>query len=128
MKYAWLSLLLAGCASAAPTVDGVAVRDAYNAASAEFNVTVQDPAPLAAHKEIPVYYPPEIFAVYVPAQISRERDIMVGDHWIFMKLKDGSWYPEKTNEELRAKKQAADADVDLAKRRLAGARFVVPHE
>ncbi len=125
MKCLWI-LALAACATA-PSVDrGVPVREAYGESS--LNMSITDSSPLAARKEIPVIYPPEVFAVYVPAQVSRKRDILIGDHWVFLKLKEGGWFPEKLDEDLRSQQAAGEGDVELARKKLSGARFVVPHE
>jgi hypothetical protein len=52
------------------------------------------PSPLRAEREIPVLSPPEVFAVYVPSHVDRNRDLMIGEHWVFLKLKDGDWFIE----------------------------------
>ena len=128
MKYAPWILLLAGCSGSTAIGDGVPVREAY-AGAPDFRLTVTDqPSPLAAPREVPLFYPPEVFAVYVPSQISRKRDVMVGEHWIFFKLKDGGWFPERPEEEPIAKNKASGEEVELIKKKLDGVRFVVPHE
>jgi hypothetical protein len=39
---------------------------------------------------------PEVFAVYVPSHA--ERDVMVGEHWYFLKLRDAEWYVDRLRE------------------------------
>jgi hypothetical protein len=53
------------------------------------------PSPLAAEREVPVMTAPEIFAVYVPSHVDRSRDVMVGEHWVYFRLRDGEWFIER---------------------------------
>jgi hypothetical protein len=125
-RFWWI--LLCGCSSAAPIGDGVPVRKAYEGRD-DLRLTMSEsPSPLAARREIPLYYPPEVFAVYVPARLSRAREIMIGEHWVFFKLKDGGWFPERIEEEPTAKNKATGEDVEQIRKRLTGVPFVVPHE
>jgi len=55
-------------------------------------------SPLARQTPVPVIYPPEIFPVYVPTHVDVERDMMVGDHYLFIKLRDSMWLSEKLQE------------------------------
>lgn len=128
MKHVSWLLLLGSCSHSQPISDGVPVREAYDGA-AEFRITMSDhPSPLAARRPLPLYYPPEVFAVYVPSQISRTREVMIGEHWIFFKLKDGGWLPEREEEEPRASGRASAEDIEQIKKQLSGVRFVVSHE
>ena len=52
-------------------------------------------SPLKADRAIPVLSPPEVFAVYVPTHVDRERDLMVGEHWVFFKLRNAEWFIER---------------------------------
>lgn len=121
----WALLLAAGCGGAVPR-DGVPVRDAFDAADgAAAKLAIRrDPSPLAARLFVPVYYPPEIFPLYVPSRVSRERDLLVGEHWIFVKIRDGGWFPEREGEDTLSSAPAAGAD-ELREllRRVAPTRF-----
>jgi hypothetical protein len=117
-------LLAAGCGGAVPR-DGVPVRDAFDGGPEAAQLSIrQDPSPLAARLFVPVYHPPEIFPLYVPSRVSRDRDLLVGEHWIFVKLRDGGWFPEREGEDSLPKSPAADPEAmrDLL-RRVAGTRF-----
>jgi len=75
-------------------------------------------APLAPDVSIPVIHPPEVFPVWVPSHVDIERDLMVGGHYLFIKLRDSSWLADRMvdddppssavtpEEELRAMKGA----------------------
>ena len=51
--------------------------------------------PLGPAMAIPVIYPAEIFPAYVPTHVDSERDLMVGEHFIFIKLRDSAWLSER---------------------------------
>ena len=44
---------------------------------------------------VPVIYPAEIFPTFVPAHVDPERDLMVGEHYLFIKLRDSTWLFQK---------------------------------
>lgn len=50
-------------------------------------------SPLRARGRIPVLSTPEVFAVYVPSHV--ERDLLIGEHWLFLKLRDAEWFIER---------------------------------
>jgi hypothetical protein len=88
-----LALILAGCdlvgAARAP---GVPVSEAYASGAHELRVLDGEP-PLRAERRIPVLSTPEVFAAWVPAHPQGE--LLVGEHWIFFKLKDSEWFVER---------------------------------
>lgn len=78
--------------------DGRPVTDVY-AAGAERDLRLRErPSPLRAERTIPVLSPPEVFAVYVPSHVDRERDLLIGEHWIFFKMRDAEWFIEREEE------------------------------
>lgn len=52
-------------------------------------------SPLGPGMAVPVIYPAEIFPAYVPTHVDAERDMMVGEHFLFIKLRDSAWLSEK---------------------------------
>jgi hypothetical protein len=46
-----------------------------------------------------VIYPCKVFAVWVPEHLDRERDLRIGGHWIYMKVRDASWTEEAIDRE-----------------------------
>jgi len=51
-------------------------------------------SPFAAREPVPVLSPPEVFAVYVPPRVDRANDLLIGEHWVFLKLGDSEWFTE----------------------------------
>lgn len=73
---------------------------------------VAEASPLRAAKEIPVLSPPEVFAVYVPSHVDRERDLLVGEHWLFFKLSESEWFTERRRAAVpKASGPASEAQV-----------------
>ena len=92
MKRALPFLLLAGCdLLGSNRAVGRPVAEAY-AAPHELRVLDID-SPLRAEKRVPVLSTPEVFAAYVPTRV--EGDRMIGEHWIFFKLRDSQWFVER---------------------------------
>ena len=52
-------------------------------------------SPLAPPMAVPVIHPAEIFPAYVPTHVDSERDMMVGEHFLFIKLRDSAWLSER---------------------------------
>lgn len=69
------------------------------------------PSPLKKDRAIPVLAPPEVLALYVPSHLDRERDLLVGEHWVFVKLRDAAWFTEKLAGEPRAEGKARDDEL-----------------
>ena len=69
------------------------------------------PSPLRRDGEIPVLAPPEVLALYVPSHLDRERDLLVGEHWVFVKLRDAEWFVEKLQAEPRVEGKAGEAEL-----------------
>ena len=125
MRASRLALLLAGCdllGSARPT--GRPVTEAY-AGGHELRV-LDIESPLRREKQIPVLSTPEVFAVYVPSHA--ERELLIGEHWLFFKLKDAEWFIEQ----LQDPDPPADGDAPVDRLRpardLDWTRVVIPHK
>lgn len=117
-------LLLAGCDTfGSIRATGRPVAEAY-AAPHELRLLDVD-SPLRAEKRIPVLSTPEVFAAYVPTRAAGDR--MIGEHWIFFKLRDSEWFVER----LQDPDPPADADAppELMKplKDLDWSRTAVPH-
>lgn len=93
-------LCLCGCFLSCSSVGlvqpaGKPVLEAYHGARADALRIADTPSPFHAKKPVPVLAPPEVFAVYAPARIDRANDLLVGEHWIFLKLGDAEWFTER---------------------------------
>ena len=91
-RLAPLLLLLAGCELfGSVRATGRPVSEAH-AGNSELRILDID-SPLRAEKRFPVLSTPEVFAAYVPSHV--EGDRMIGEHWIFFKLRDAEWFIER---------------------------------
>lgn len=91
---AWSPLLLVlGSCSGFGTLQagGRPVSEAYGG-NHELRVLDVE-TPLRREKRIPVLSTPVVFAAYVPSHA--ERDVFVGDHWVYFRLGDPQWYSER---------------------------------
>ncbi|MBI4566482.1 MAG: hypothetical protein HY716_17525 [Planctomycetes bacterium] len=86
--------LIVSCRSGRLGPPGRSVRQAWNGEKPSLRVSEQ-PSPLRAEREIPVLSAPEVFAVYVPSHLDRKRDLLIGEHWVYFKLRDGDWFVER---------------------------------
>jgi hypothetical protein len=119
-----LALLLSGCelfGTARPT--GKPVSEAYGGTH-ELRVLDSD-SPLRTPRKIPVLSTPEVFSAYVPSHA--ERDLLIGEHWLFFKLRESEWFVDRLqNPEPPATGDAAPEtfrplhDLDWS-------RVVIPH-
>ena len=106
---------------------GRPVLDAYHGPRTDTLRIADTPSPFAAKKPVPVLAPPEVFAVYAPARIDRANDLLVGEHWIFLKLGEAEWFAERgTEPEPPVSGNAPDADL-APLRALPLDSFVVPY-
>jgi hypothetical protein len=125
MKYlAPLVLLLCGCelfGTVRPS--GKPVSEAY-AGSHELRVLDVD-SPLRAQQKIPILSTPEVFAVYVPSHA--ERNVMIGEHWLFLKLRDAEWLVERMQDPAPPTSGDAPAEQLRPLRDLDWNRVVIPH-
>jgi hypothetical protein len=120
-----LLLLMAGCdlfGTVRPS--GRPVHEAYGGGH-ELRVLDID-SPLRARKKVPVLSTPEVFAVYVPSHT--ERDLLIGEHWLFFKLKEAEWFVEKLQDPDPP--TTGDAPVEHLKplRELDWGKVVIPHK
>lgn len=90
-------ILNASCDIGRLQADGRPVRDVWSEGAADLRVAV-DAEPLTGAAETPVLSAPEVFAVYVPSHVDRSRDLMVGGHWVYFKLREGDWFIERGRE------------------------------
>jgi len=119
-----LLIVLTGCdlfGTVRPT--GRPVTDAYGG-SHELRVLDVE-SPLRAEKRIPILSTPEVFALYVPSHA--ERDLMIGEHWLFLKLRDAEWYVDRLAEPDPPASGDAAPETMRPLRDLDWNRIVVPH-
>lgn len=123
-RFALVLLSLGGCEYlGAARPEGRPVVEAH-AGSRELRVLDVD-SPMRARQKIPILRTPEVFAAYVPAHV--ERDLLIGDHWIYFKLKDAEFFVE----ELQDPDIPLDGDASIEQIKplngLDWKRFVVPY-
>lgn len=70
---------------------GKPVNEAYGGAHELRVLDVE--APLRPERKIPVLSTPEVMAVFVPSHAAGE--MLVGDHWLYLRLRESRWYPER---------------------------------
>lgn len=120
-----LCALLAGCdllGSARPS--GRPVLEAYGGGH-ELRV-LDSGSPLRRESQIPVLNPPEVFAVYVPSH--SDPDLLIGEHWIFFKLRDAEWFTERLQNPDPPATGDAPAEQLRPLREIDWARVVVPRK
>lgn len=118
-------LLLASCDLVGSTRPaGRPVAEAYGGGH-ELRILDID-SPLRREKQVPVLSPPEVFAVYVPSHV--DHDLLIGEHWLFFKLRDAEWFIER----LQSPDPPATGDVPVERlkpvRDLDWSRVVVPRK
>lgn len=123
---------LAGCAGSGNLEEGSDVRSVYAAGRmTRPTLHVRDAkSPIATEKIVPVVTAPEVFALYVPGHVDAERDMYVGEHWLFVKLRESTWNFSKNEQKPVTPRRAADMDkIRTSLPRLEGIdRILVPHE
>lgn len=106
--------LLASCVPfAAPTTGGRPVREVYDEAGGdrdEIRLHAES-YPGGVPRTRPVIYPPKVFAVYVQEHLDLKRDIKIGAHWVYFKLRDSSWIAQDIDREPFAEGQATSDDL-----------------
>jgi|RhiMetdeSRZDD1v2_1073273.scaffolds.fasta_scaffold1599347_2 hypothetical protein len=125
MRYLGPVLLLLGGCDLFGTVrpSGKPVSEAYGG-SHELRV-LDIESPLRAEKKLPILSTPEVFAVYVPSHA--ERDIMIGEHWLFLKLRDSEWLVDRLNDPDPPTTGEAARESLRPLKELDWNRVVVPH-
>ncbi len=127
--------LLGGCALwGSPVPAGRPVREVYEDTdgphTAKFRIE-QAPLPGQVERTRPVIYPPKVFAVWVPEHLDFERDMKIGAHWVYIKLRDSSWMEEPIDREPGTSECAAPAEVAPLRERLGRGqieRLLVPFQ
>jgi len=87
-------ILTASCDFGRLQPDGRPVREVWEGGGPDLRVS-EDASPTRAAREIPILSAPEVFAAYVPSHVDRSRDVVVGEHWVYFKLKEGEWFVER---------------------------------
>lgn len=101
--------------------------EAYHGKQADTLRIADASSPFAAKMPVPVLAPPEVFAVFAPARIDRANDLLIGEHWIFLKLGEAEWFAER-GEEPEPPTTGAAFEEDLAPlRSLSPDSFLVPY-
>jgi len=83
-------------------------------------------SPLRREKQLPVLGTPEVFAVYVPSHV--ERDLMIGEHWLFFKLRDAEWFIERLQDPDPPTTGEAPVEQLKPVKDLDWSKVVVPHK
>lgn len=110
------STLIASCDFGRTRAEGRPVSEVWGNADSELKVAASS-SPLRADREVPLLSAPEVFAVYVPSRLDRTRDLLVGEHWVYFRLRDGEWFTEREREpELPASGEAKGDDLRLLRR------------
>jgi hypothetical protein len=95
-RVACLALLLpAGCWPGSIALPPGRPPGEVQSGPAELRVSASAP-PLRPARKVPVLAPPEVFAAFVPAHA--RADLMVGEHWVYFKLRDAEWYSDRLPE------------------------------
>lgn len=121
-------LLLAGLAGCdlfgTVQARGKPVSEAY-AGPSELRILDVD-SPLRREKKIPILSTPEVLAAYVPAHT--ETDILIGDHWLFLKVSDPTWLSERLQQPDPPTTGDAPPESMRPLREVDWSRIVVPHK
>lgn len=110
----WIVLALTGC-STLGTIQpsGLPVSEAYHGKGGNTLRIAEESSPFSARQPVAVLSQPEVFAVYAPSRLDRARDVLVGEHWIFLKLKDAEWFTERAQAPEPAPLQGTAPDSEL---------------
>ena len=126
---------LSGCTLwGSPVPPGRPVRTVYveGAGSAARPIRIERaPAPGAVGKTRPVIYPPKVFAVWVPEHLDLERDMKIGAHWVYVKLRESSWTPEPIDREPFCNGATSEKEIHTLRRRMKEhplGGILIPHE
>jgi hypothetical protein len=91
---------------------GTSVLDAYYAGHTNLLTIREGASPLEAKKPIPILSQPEAFAVFVPSKVDRKKEILIGEHWVFIKLREAEWFSDRGPEgELSTQGVASEAEL-----------------
>lgn len=104
-----VSTSIASCDVGRIRADGRPVQEVWGLSNPELRVSATA-SPLRADREVPLLSAPEVFAVYVPSHLDRTRDLMIGEHWVYFRLRDGEWFIEREQEPELPATEAATAE------------------
>lgn len=78
-----------------PPAGGRPVREVHEETPLrELRIKTDRPC-LPADRPLPVLFPPDVFAAWVPSHVAPGRDLLIGGHWIFLKLSESTWFMER---------------------------------
>lgn len=104
------SFHLASCAIwSSPVPPGKKATDVVSSSDpADDRITIEpDRSPGEPDRTRPIIYPPRVLAVWISEHVDAERDMKVGDHWVYLKLRDSSWFEEAIDREPAVESAAA---------------------
>lgn len=94
---------LAGCFGGPVPDGGRPVREVYDGMDGKSEappvVVSSVPEPGAPARTRPVIFPPKVFAVFVQEHLDPTRDLKIGSHWVYYKLRDSSWTEQSIDRE-----------------------------
>lgn len=118
--------LLEGCLLAGPSLPGGRpvgeVYDESGGGTGSLRIEAR-PLPGTPEPSRPVIYPPQVFRVHVPGHVDRERDLWIGPHDVFIKLRDSSWLEGPVEPEPQAKELSPPEETDRLRRSLTADRW-----
>lgn len=131
-------LAVAGCSTQAPTMpDGISVQTAAGLKTRPDLVVLVDDA-ASQPPVVPLLEPDTALAVYIPAHVDEDRDMLIGDHWVYFRLRSARWNvrgAKRNDDEPRPPVTTATQgriDVEALRAGLGGdhpryGRFLVPY-
>lgn len=121
------ALILIGSCSVwtSPVPPGMNPTDVFtNTSDADPRITIEpDRSPGEPERTRPVIYPPRVLAIWVSEHVDAERDMKVGAHWVYVKLRDSSWFEQPIDREPKVESAAELKDDEL--RRIESLREMV---
>lgn len=113
MLILFASTILTSCMSSyGVDATGVPVSEAYSGGKGDNRFRyIASRSPLYQEKRVPILFPPKVFGCYIPSHVDKERDLLIGEHWIFFKVSGSSWFIEEEQEEVKFEtKELEDPD------------------
>jgi hypothetical protein len=103
------SIPAASCDVGRIRADGRPVQEVWGRSSSDVRIAASS-SPLRTEREVPLLSAPEVFAVYVASRLDRSRDVLIGEHWVYFRLRDGEWFIERDLEPEWSADEAASSD------------------